>query len=432
VKAKNLGSFGLLVATLFSVRANAVGADAKTYWIHKEQDFRQTNAGDPTPISLGFGIDCGVDSSANTPGLLLAGTLQLPDDSTVPLAPYENGDLDFEGQWFATEAAMDAAFPNGTYTFTVETAHDGTRILPLTLAGNAYPSTPHIANWTATQNVNPDADFTLAWDAITGGTTNDVIGVLIGSEDSDESVYKSPGFLDPNRLTGTNSSFTIPAGILLPSTNYEVWLSFLKLADLDTTTYPNALGVAYYNSRTRFTIRTANEGCTFTLKPTSINLPAKGGSKTVKVKAQGTDCAWTAVSNDSFITITSGSSGTGSGMVRYSVPGNTNTAPLTGTMTIAGQTFTVNQARGGCKLTLSPKSAKYKAAGGSKTVKVKANLSDCAWTAVSNDSFITITAGSSGTGNGTVSYTVAPNTTARTGTMTIAGETYSVTQAAAK
>jgi hypothetical protein len=43
---------------------------------------------------------------------------------------------------------------------------------------------------------------------------------------------------------------------------------------------------------------------------------------------------------------------------------------------------------------------------------------------VSNATFITITSGSSGTGNGTVNYSVAANTgtTSRTGTMTIAGQ----------
>jgi hypothetical protein len=50
---------------------------------------------------------------------------------------------------------------------------------------------------------------------------------------------------------------------------------------------------------------------------------------------------------------------------------------------------------------------------------------------VSNATFITITAGSSGTGNGTVTYSVANNTatTSRTGTLTIAGLTFTVTQA---
>ncbi len=169
--------------------------------------------------------------------------------------------------------------------------------------------------------------------------------------------------------------------------------------------------------------------CTYTLGATDVNLLAKGGSKNVSVRVTGTDCSWIAVSNDPFITITSGSSGTGNGKVQYTVPGNTNTTPLIGTMTIAGQTFTVNQAPGGCTFKLSPKAAKLKATGRAKTVRVNPNFSDCDWTAVSNDPFITITSGASGTGKGTVSYTVAANTntTAVTGSITIGGETFTVT-----
>jgi hypothetical protein len=174
--------------------------------------------------------------------------------------------------------------------------------------------------------------------------------------------------------------------------------------------------------------------CTYTLNATSVTLAAKGGSKNVRVKVKGANCPWTAVSNDPFIIITSGSSGAGNGKVNYTVLGNTNTTALTGTMTIAGLTVTVKQALGGCKFSLSPKKAKLKAAGGSATVKVKPNLNDCAWTAVSNDSFITITDGASGTGKGSVTYTMPANTntTALTGSITIAGETFTITQAGAK
>ncbi|MGO9246875.1 MAG: choice-of-anchor tandem repeat GloVer-containing protein [Verrucomicrobiia bacterium] len=175
-------------------------------------------------------------------------------------------------------------------------------------------------------------------------------------------------------------------------------------------------------------------GCTGVLNAASVSLPAKGGTKKLSVKTKDTDCSWTAVSNDPFITITSGNSGTGKSKVVYTVPGNTNTTALTGTMTIAGQTFTVNQAAGGCKFSLSPKAGKIKAAGGAATIKVKPNFNDCVWSADSNDSFITITDGASGTGKGTVSYTVAANTntTALTGSITIAGEAFTVTQAGVK
>ena len=53
----------------------------------------------------------------------------------------------------------------------------------------------------------------------------------------------------------------------------------------------------------------------------------------------------------------------------------------------------------------------------------------CTWTAVSNSSWITVSAGASGSGNGSVSLSVASNTStsSRTGTVTIAGQTYTVT-----
>jgi hypothetical protein len=173
--------------------------------------------------------------------------------------------------------------------------------------------------------------------------------------------------------------------------------------------------------------------CAFTVNPTTVNLKAAGTkSKTVSVKAHAAGCAWTAVSNDAFITILSGSNGVGNGSVRYAVAGNTNTTALSGSMTIAGQAVTVDQAAGGCTNKLSPVSAKFSAAGGAKTVKVKAKYSDCVWMAVSNESFITITGGTNGVGKGVVSYTIAPNTNsvARRGTMTIAGQTFTVTESA--
>jgi hypothetical protein len=83
--------------------------------------------------------------------------------------------------------------------------------------------------------------------------------------------------------------------------------------------------------------------CTYSISPASASQPAGGGTGSVSVTA-GAGCAWTAASNAAFITITSGASGTGNGTVNYSVASNPNTTSRTGTLTIAGQTFTVTQA----------------------------------------------------------------------------------------
>jgi hypothetical protein len=54
-------------------------------------------------------------------------------------------------------------------------------------------------------------------------------------------------------------------------------------------------------------------------------------------------CSWTALSNTGWIVITSGASGQGAGTVSYSLQANVDTSPRTGTITIAGQTFTIAQ-----------------------------------------------------------------------------------------
>jgi len=81
-----------------------------------------------------------------------------------------------------------------------------------------------------------------------------------------------------------------------------------------------------------------------------------------------------------------------------------------------------------CVSALSPSSATFAAAGGSGSIPVTAT-SGCSWTAISNVSWITITAGSSGTGDGSVAYMVAPDAGAqRTGAITIAGQAFAVTE----
>jgi hypothetical protein len=80
---------------------------------------------------------------------------------------------------------------------------------------------------------------------------------------------------------------------------------------------------------------------TFSLNPTSQNFSVAGSNGIVNVTSTGS-CGWTATSNASWITVTSGASGTGNGTVGFSVAANTG-AQRNGTVTIAGRTFTVTQ-----------------------------------------------------------------------------------------
>jgi hypothetical protein len=82
--------------------------------------------------------------------------------------------------------------------------------------------------------------------------------------------------------------------------------------------------------------------CGATLNPVAGDYTEAGGSGTFDV-ITGAGCDWTAVSNDSWIQVTSGGSGTGNGTVGYSVDANTLPIPRQGTITAAGNTFTVRQ-----------------------------------------------------------------------------------------
>ncbi|MGH9839406.1 MAG: S8 family serine peptidase [Blastocatellia bacterium] len=83
---------------------------------------------------------------------------------------------------------------------------------------------------------------------------------------------------------------------------------------------------------------------------------------------------------------------------------------------------------GNCVPTISPASQTFSAAGGNGRVTVTLNAG-CSWQAASAVNWITITAGASGNGNGAVDYAVQANPgAARTGTLTIAGQTFTVRQ----
>ncbi len=196
------------------------------------------------------------------------------------------------------------------------------------------------------------------------------------------------------------------------------------------------------------------QSCTYTLNPTSASFPASGGTGSVQVSIPS-ECITTgsffARSNNNWIEITNGnllSDGRvqyfgSSATVTYRVLPNSNPNTDTGTITIAGRTFTVTQAGAvSCTYTLNPTSASFPASGGNGSVQVSIP-SECITTgsffARSNNDWIQITNGnllSDGRvqyfgSSGTVTYRVDPNPdpNADTGTVTIAGRTFTVNQA---
>jgi all-beta uncharacterized protein len=179
----------------------------------------------------------------------------------------------------------------------------------------------------------------------------------------------------------------------------------------------------------------AAQGCTFAINPASLLAPSEGQSVNVTIAAPG-NCAWSAVSDLPWITFAGPSRGSGNGAVTVVVAANTGTSRLA-TITIAGQAFAVTQAASPlpgpqCTFAASPSSIPIAAAGGSGTVTVT-TTAGCAWSVSGVPSTWLSATPTSGNGPGTITVTAGANTgptaATRTATLTIGGQTVTVTQA---
>ena len=298
-------------------------------------------------------------------------------------------------------------------------------------SGNGSVGFSATANASATQRVGT---LTVAGQPVT--VTQAGVGCTFTMSSNSLSVTAAGG-------TGS-TNVTAPAGCPWSAAANDTWITVTSggsgsgngSAGFSVAANPNAsarTGTLTIASQT-FTVSQAAAACTYTLTPTSQPMSNGGGSGSTSVTAPN-GCAWTAANNAAaWLTITGGATGNGNGTVTYTALSNPNAQPRSGTLTIGGQTFTVNQAAATCDYTLTPTSQTILATGGTGSSGVTA-LAGCAWTAVSNNtSWLTITGGASGNGDGTVSFSVTANTSTqqRTGTLTIAGQTFTVTQNAGR
>ena len=177
-------------------------------------------------------------------------------------------------------------------------------------------------------------------------------------------------------------------------------------------------------------IQSANsDKCSYALASSGQGFVSNGGSSSVSLTVLP-GCSWQATNNVPWIAMSSNGTGSGSGSITYSVAANTSGVPRTGTLTIGGQTFTVTQSSvSTCSYSATQPNSPFSPTGGIGVLSVGAGY-PCSWTASAAVSWITIQNGSTGAGNGSVDYLVAPNVTGatRVGTITVAGQAVTITQ----
>lgn len=171
--------------------------------------------------------------------------------------------------------------------------------------------------------------------------------------------------------------------------------------------------------------------CGYTVTPTSTSVSPNAGQFVVAVTTSA-NCTWQVTSQSAWLT-PSTTSGTGSGMVVVSHAQNVGSTRL-GSLTVAGAPVSVMQSQistpASCSYGVFPTTLSTGAGGGPQSITMTVT-SGCAWTAASAVPWAVVTSGQSGVGSGTVTLVVDANTgPSRTGSLLVAGQTITVTQAA--
>ena len=274
------------------------------YFISKQQLFMQTSAAGAAADPLGA---FKFQSKAKTNV-----TLTVPGGSTAAYT-FDTKDGDYAiKQKFATKAALDAAYPNGTYRM----AGAGIPALSLNLATDTYPvATPQVLSVTnGTWNsggvlvVNPAQATTLNFSTFSGYATSGLAGHInfyltsmtddgINRVELETDIFSQPFSGQPATPTAL-TSYTIPAGRLLSGRVYRAWLDFDTIVTMDTATVPgNGVGTLFSKEVTFYV--SAQAPGTSTPPPVIVVPPTSrtaviGGNVTfsVEITVGGTPFSW--------------------------------------------------------------------------------------------------------------------------------------------
>ena len=227
--------------------------------------------------------------------------------------------------------------------------------------------------------------------------------------------YQTPGFNWPlpteDYYDGYSSGATSNAGESFFSNNGSTWMDAYTLGDLTNLCIKAFTAPAVAPVTISGTVRTASgtgvSGVTLNGLPSNPITPGTGAYSEV---------------------VSNGWSGTvvPSGAAYTFSPASRDYASVMANRT--AQDYTAGT--GGCTYTLSATALDFAKTGGTGSVGITAGIG-CAWTATSAAAWVQITLGSSGSGNGTVTLNVDPNTgtAARTGLLTVAGQSVAIHQA---
>jgi hypothetical protein len=151
------------------------------------------------------------------------------------------------------------------------------------------------------------------------------------------------------------------------------------------------------------------EGCVFEVDPATVPVVAGGNDAVnVNVIAGPTVCQRSTVSNSVWIIVKSGASGSGDGSAVLDVIENPSVVPRTGSITIADEMVTFEQAGQPCVISASPDSIGFCPDGDAFAIDVSATAG-CEWSLMEQDDWISILSNAAGDGDETSMGLVSAN-----------------------
>jgi hypothetical protein len=165
------------------------------------------------------------------------------------------------------------------------------------------------------------------------------------------------------------------------------------------------------------------------LDASSRSFGPEGGTSSVTVSIAA-ECPWSASSAVGWASITSAAQGQGAGSVSLRIDSNPDPTPRAGTVLVNDGRVDLAQQAAPCRFEVGRIGNPIAASGGQSRVDVRTHDA-CAWSAVSEVPWASVSA-SSGRGAGSVTVSVTANDgAARSGALVVAGERMAVAQEAA-
>lgn len=250
-------SGGQATNQFLSLTINPAMPDVLSLHVMKLKAFRQLDATTTILDTNNGPFHAYVGLVQSALGVVQIANVTLPTSAVKALPAGSTGLTLQNHELFADQAALDAVYPAGRYTFSLFTIHDGAQFPALELPAAVYPAAPRISKLAAAQALNPADAFTVQWDAFDGGTANDWIWLMIADHTGAE-VFSTPApSVDPaGSLKGHVTSTVVPANTFRLNQSYTGLLMFVKRASATASAYPGAVGVTLLAVQTSFPLMT--------------------------------------------------------------------------------------------------------------------------------------------------------------------------------